>query len=122
MRILVISSKPLLSIKLNQYVHQPEYEFIFTNSAKEGLELIRKRRLEVVISNLGNSANTDDIEFMLNLKEIYPHLPVIIVFNDNLKLKAENVLKAGAFACLDESLPAEEVMHQVKKAMLGNAA
>lgn len=122
MRILVISSKPLLSIKLNQYIHRPEYEFIFANSTKEGLELIRKKRLEVVISNLGNSAKTDDIEFMLNLKEIFPQLPVIIIFNNNLKLKAENVLKAGAFACLDESLPAEEVMNHVKKAVLVNAA
>lgn len=117
MRVLIVDSKPNLTAKLNPYSHLPEYEFYFISSDFEGLEFIQKRNIDVVVSSLGDSDTTyDDIEFMLNIKEIQPELPVIVVQPANSIVKPENVLKAGAYACLSESTTAQELIKYINMA------
>ncbi len=117
MRVLIVNSKPILSTKLNPYSHLPEYEFYFISSDFEGLEFIQKRNIDVVVSCLGNNETTyDDIEFMLNIKEIQPELPIIVVQSDNSIVKPENILEAGAFACLNESTSPQELFNYINMA------
>ena len=54
---------------------------------------------------------------MLNLKEIRPHVPIIVVLSENSLAKPENVLKAGAFACLAEDTTPNELMRHVEMAV-----
>ncbi len=117
MRVLIVNSKPNLAAKLSPYSHLPEYEFFFISSDFEGLEFIQKRNIDVVVSNLGESDTTyDDIEFMLNIKEIQPELPVIVVQSDKSIVKPENLVEAGAYACLSESTSAQEIIKYINMA------
>lgn len=117
MRVLIVNSKPNLLAKLNPYSHLPEYEFYFISSDFEGLEFIQKRNIDVVVSSLGDNDTTyDDIEFMLNIKEIQPELPVIVVQSDKSIVKPENLIEAGAYACLNESTSAQEIIKYINMA------
>jgi len=116
-RILFIDSKLTFLKKLNHFIHQPKYEFIFVENSIEGLECFQKKQIDAVISHLGNNGDLDDFELMLNVKEIKPNVPVIIVLSNNSEAKPEYLLKAGAFACFTETVSANEIMRSIENSL-----
>lgn len=116
-RVLVVNSKTSFLSKVNQISHHPKYEFIVVDNEDDGIDFFRKKPIDAVISHLGLSKNYDDLELMLNMKEIRPHVPIIVVLGDNSLAKPESVLKAGAFACLAEETTPSELMRYVEKAV-----
>lgn len=116
-RVLVVNSEATFLNKVNQICHHPKYEFIVVTNGMEGIDFFRKKPIDAVISHLGFNTNYDDIELMLNLKEIRPQVPVIVILDSKNQAKPENVLKAGAFACLDEETTPSELMRYVELAV-----
>lgn len=114
LRILFVDSNDSIARKVQFYEHRPEYDFIFANNGSKGLELLQNEKLDAVITHLGTNGTLDDIEFMLNIKEIKPEIPVILVLSNSSQTNHENLLQAGAFACLGESVTGDEIMHQIE--------
>jgi DNA-binding NtrC family response regulator len=116
-RVLVVNSKSSFLSKVHQISHHPKYEFIVVDNGNAGIDFFRKKPIDAVISHLGINNNFDDLELMLTLKEIRPHVPIIVVLGDNSLAKPDNVLKAGAFACLGEETTPSELMRYVEMAV-----
>lgn len=96
--------------RLKQYIHLPDLEFAFVQDGTEAVGLILKQKINVVFSHLGNNGDLDDIELMLNIKELNPDIPVIIILSSDFQARSDSILKAGAFACIREEASGQELM------------
>ncbi|MBN1349587.1 response regulator [candidate division KSB1 bacterium] len=118
-RILVANTSVAFQRKIAPVEKENNFKFIFAQNGIEGLELLRKNRIQVVISHLVNSL-IDDIELMLNIHEIKPQIPVIIIVSKSSDVRKEQYIKAGAFACIDEGDSISKIRKYINLALIKN--
>jgi len=117
MRILIVNNTPSFSEKFSTRLHNPTYQIKIVPNSEEGLQYIRKVSADVVISNIDETANVDNLEFMLNIKELKPGLPVILIAPQLEESNSQSMIQAGAYACIDESISGDELIKLAQRAM-----
>lgn len=115
-RILVIDDDDISRQFLNAFLLYKGYQVIQAVDGAEGLAVIEENEIDLVITDL-MMPKLNGLELIKRLKAKHPEI-VTIVYSafSNHEMKA-NLLKAGAFFCLDKPLNLEEIETHVKRGL-----
>jgi len=120
LKILIVDDHPLIRKGLKQIL--TEYSLIGNvQEAKDGqdaMEIVRKEKLDAVILDI-SLPDRDGLDILKDIKYENPDLPVIIFSLQPESLYAPRAFKCGASACLNKSVPPEELLEAIKTVVQG---
>ncbi|MGB3941700.1 MAG: response regulator [Candidatus Manganitrophaceae bacterium] len=83
--ILIVDDEPNIRSSLARLLYREGYETLLSESAEEGLILLKKRTISTVISDYSMSGQTG-IQFLTTVRDLYPN-PVRIILSGRLNMK-----------------------------------
>jgi len=117
MNVLAIDDNPdlteLLDVSLNAMGHQVET----TNNAKDGLELVTKKKYDIVLLDI-NMPNFTGIDFVNSLVKnniIKDHKIVLFTSSLNTSNEVSELLKKGVLGCIEKPIEVDALEEQLEK-------
>ncbi len=118
-RILLIEDEKIMTDLLTKKLEKENYEVIVARNGKEGLELVRKEKpdlvlLDVIMPEMGGFEVMEEMnkDPELNLKKV----PIIIISNSGQPVEIERALKLGVRDYLVKThFDPQEVIDKIKK-------
>jgi DNA-binding NtrC family response regulator len=96
------------------------YRVLQAPAREEALALMRKEKIEVVVSDLHLPPQIDRIEEGLAIiqaaRAVEPPIQVVVITGSNSKQAALEAVKSGAYGFFEKPLNADEVLHIVSQA------
>ena len=115
-KILIIDDDMDMCRLLERFFNRHGFEVSITNSGKRGLEEMQKQTPDIILCDFRLS-DTDGKELLIKIKNISPHIPVIIMTGySEIKIAVE-VMKHGAFDYVTKPLLPEEILITINKAL-----
>lgn len=115
-RILIIDEDVEICRLLEQFLTRHNFRVQFALTAKQGLAVMKRFSPDVILYNF-NLGDTDGKNLLIQIKEIHPTLPVIVL-TDNTDIKmAVKIMKQGAFDYIPKPLSLEEILATIKKSI-----
>ena len=114
-RALVVDDHAASAESLAEALTEAGYEADFATSGRAALAKLRESPVDVVVSDL-RMDGMDGIALLGAIREVNPHLPVILVTAYATIDKAVDATRAGAFAFLTKPLRVPELLIQVRNA------
>jgi two-component system, NarL family, invasion response regulator UvrY len=119
-RILIADDHSIVRQGLERILLQ-EFPSAYIEQATDGEDMFRKvirSEWSVVISDL-TMPGKSGLEVLVQIKELYPKLPVLILSVHPEEHYAVRVLKAGASGYLSKNLAPEELVNAVHRVLIG---
>ena len=114
--ILIIDDDRDMCLLLKRFLTRHQYEVLEAYNGKKALELLESTEPSLVMCDF----RLEDMEgnvLLGKIKEIYPHLPVIIITGySDIKIAVE-VMKMGAYDYITKPLFPDEILVTIKKAL-----
>jgi two-component system, NtrC family, response regulator HydG len=114
--ILIIDDDRDMCLLLKRFLTRHGYEVLEAYNGKKALELLESTEPSLIMCDF----RLEDIEgnvLLGKIKEIYPHLPVIIITGySDIKIAVE-VMKMGAYDYITKPLFPDEILVTIKKAL-----
>jgi two-component system, NtrC family, response regulator HydG len=114
--ILIIDDDRDMCLLLKRFLTRHGYEVLEAYNGKKSLELLESTEPSLVMCDF----RLEDMEgniLLGKIKEIYPHLPVIIITGySDIKIAVE-VMKMGAYDYITKPLFPDEILVTIKKAL-----
>ena len=114
--ILIIDDDRDMCLLLKRFLTRHNYEVLEAYNGKKALELLESTEPSLVMCDF----RLEDMEgnvLLGKIKEIYPHLPVIIITGySDIKIAVE-VMKMGAYDYITKPLFPDEILVTIKKAL-----
>ncbi len=114
--ILIIDDDRDMCLLLKRFLTRHNYEVLEAYNGKKALELLETTEPALVMCDF----RLEDMEgnvLLGKIKEIYPHLPVIIITGySDIKIAVE-VMKMGAYDYITKPLFPDEILVTIKKAL-----
>jgi two-component system, NarL family, invasion response regulator UvrY len=88
------------------------------STAPEALDLVRAQEWDAVVLDL-SLGGRDGLEVLKELKQIRPHLPVLILSMHSEELFARRAFKAGASGYITKDIPRSELVNAINKVIEG---
>jgi len=114
--ILIIDDDRDMCLLLKRFLTRHNYEVLEAYNGKKALELLESTEPALVMCDF----RLEDMEgnvLLGKIKEIYPHLPVIIITGySDIKIAVE-VMKMGAYDYITKPLFPDEILVTIKKAL-----
>ena len=114
--ILIIDDDRDMCLLLKRFLTRHGYEVLEAYNGKKALELLESTEPSLVMCDF----RLEDIEgnvLLGKIKDIYPHLPVIIITGySDIKIAVE-VMKMGAYDYITKPLFPDEILVTIKKAL-----
>lgn len=114
--ILVVDDEPNYLIVLSELLKEEGFEIFTAPGGVQGLEVIRNNDLDLVITDM-QMPGMDGLEFLQEIKEIQPELPVIMITAFAEVEKAVAAMQAGAFNYLAKPFSNNELLVNINKAI-----
>lgn len=95
-KILVIDDDTDICLLLKRFLTKNNYEVEIAHNGKSGLAILDEFRPNLVITDF-KLGDIDGGQLLVNIKEKYPHMPVLIITGYSDIKVAVNVMKQGAF-------------------------
>jgi CheY-like chemotaxis protein len=114
--ILVIDDEQIVLESVNKQLRDDGYVIHAVLSAQEGLDLIEKTHVDVVLTDL-MMPHTDGLELMRLVKGRFPHVPVIMMTGYATLSSANQAVQAGAFGYVAKPFTRAELQDVVRKAV-----
>jgi len=92
------------------------YDAHVCSSAKEGLEYLAHSEPHTIITDI-KMPGKDGFDFLAQIKEMYPNIPVIMITSSSEKETAIKAVKSGAFDFLEKPLNKKELIISVERAV-----
>lgn len=94
--LLIVDDDEVILDSLSSFLRQENWDVICASTGDEALQKIRKKNIELVISDISMSG-MDGVTLLKKIKEINPEIEVIIMTAFSSEDSAVRALKAGAF-------------------------
>ncbi|MCA0238803.1 MAG: sigma-54 dependent transcriptional regulator [Bacteroidetes bacterium] len=115
-KILIIDDEVDICLLLKRFLAKKGYETEYATDAAKGLEILYSFKPDLVLSDF-RLGKMDGSQILTQIKEQFPHLPVIIMTGYSDIKVAINVMKLGAFDYLTKPLFPEEILLTVQRAL-----
>ena len=115
-RILLIDDDPGLSEVVELLLTREGYAVARAGTVKEGLERIRRARIELVITDLRLPDGTG-LDAIAAIRRLRPELPIIMITSFSSLESAIGALRAGAVDYIVKPFDNDEFLHAVARAL-----
>lgn len=119
-RIFLVDDHPLVREWLaNLIQQQPDLAVCGeTESAPAALSAVAEEKPDLVIADI-NLKNSSGIELIKNLKELHPHIPVLVLSMHDEALYAERAFRAGARGYVNKRETAQKTIEAIRRVLEG---
>jgi len=93
--ILIVTCDPLIANILVKSIQRENYKAIAVNSVSEAMALVKSTKIDVVISDL-IILPSSGLDLLVQVKEVFPNMPFVLITENSNKLNREYALQAGA--------------------------
>ena len=115
-RILIIDDDLDMCLLLERFFIRHNFEVKTVHSGKKGLEEIEKNAPDAILCDF-RLGDTDGKELLIQIKQVIPEVPVIIITGYSEIKMAVEVMKHGAFDYVTKPLFPEEILISIKNAI-----
>ena len=115
-KILVVDDDNDMCLLLNRFLTRQGFEVATVSNGAAAIEWLKKTEPQLVLSDF----RLDDItgaELLVKTKELYAHVPVIIITGYSDVKDAVEVMKMGAYDYVTKPLFPDEILMTIKKAL-----
>lgn len=112
--VLIVDDAAFSRRMLRKYLQADGYEVLEAGNGKEGLEIVRERKPDCVLTDL-LMPDVDGFQFLENLQKEGLTTPTIIISADIQDTSREQGMKMGAIAFLNKPPKEDEVRQAVRK-------
>jgi two-component system response regulator HydG len=113
--VLVVDDEPSNVTSLRKIFERENMRVLTANGAKEALDLARKHRIEVVLTDL-MMPGANGVELMRALKEISPDTEVVLMTAYGTVETAVQAMREGAYDFVEKPLKRMSIVKSVEKA------
>jgi two-component system response regulator HydG len=113
--VLVVDDEPSNVTSLRKIFERESMRVLTANGAKEALDLARKHRIEVVLTDL-MMPGANGVELMRALKEISPDTEVVLMTAYGTVETAVQAMREGAYDFVEKPLKRMSIVKSVEKA------
>lgn len=112
--LLIVDDERNMRLSLETVMADEGYEIVAAESAEEGLKLLKKQEVFVVVTDarLGGMSGYD---FLREIKKSWPDLPVLMITAYATPKLAVDAIKSGAIDYLAKPFAPEELLHAVSR-------
>jgi len=114
--ILVVDDEKNYLLVMETLLAEEGYEVLTAESGEQALRLMEDSDLDLVLTDM-KMPRMDGIELLSRIKEVQPHLPVIMMTAFATVDKAVEAMKKGAFDYITKPFENEELMLTIRKAL-----
>ena len=115
-KILIIDDDMDMCLLLERFFKRNQFEVKLTHSGKKGLEELERNPPDAILCDF-RLGDTDGKELLIQIKQINPDVPVIIITGYSEIKMAVEVMKHGAFDYVTKPLFPEEILITIKSAI-----
>ncbi|MEO6733141.1 MAG: sigma-54 dependent transcriptional regulator [Ferruginibacter sp.] len=115
-KILIIDDDMDMCLLLERFFSRNQFEVRITHSGKKGLEELEKNPPDAILCDF-RLGDTDGKDLLIQIKQINPEVPVIIITGYSEIKMAVEVMKHGAFDYVTKPLFPEEILITIKSAI-----
>ena len=115
-KILIIDDDMDMCLLLERFFTRHQFEVKLTHSGKKGLEELERNKPDAILCDF-RLGDTDGKELLIQIKQITPEVPVIIITGYSEIKMAVEVMKHGAFDYVTKPLFPEEILITIKSAI-----
>ena len=112
--ILIIDDEPLMRISISDALRDEGYETVDTDSGRAGLDLLRERSFDVIITDL-RLPEVDGLHVLKACKQFLPKSKVILITAYGSVETAVEAMKQGAYDYITKPFSMDELILMVKK-------
>lgn len=120
-KILIIDDDMDMCLLLERFFTRHKFEVKITHTGKKGLEELEKNPPDAILCDF-RLGDTDGKELLIQIKQINPDVPVIIITGYSEIKMAVEVMKHGAFDYVTKPLFPEEILITIKSAIASSSA
>ena len=113
--VLVIDDEPVLQDVLGSLLKSDGFGYLQATTAQEGLRVLAEEEVDVVLLDL-MLPDKSDLEILPEIKDLDPHLPVVVITAYSSVESAIEAMRLGAFHYVPKPFKNEEVLHLVHRA------
>ena len=119
-KILLVDDHPMMRIGVTTLINaEPDLSVVGqANTAEQGLAEIPRCQPDVVVTDM-TMPGKGGLEFIKDVKALYPELPVLVVSMHDEMLHAERALRAGARGYLMKEAGGEKLLEAIRKVLSG---
>ncbi|MEP7108754.1 MAG: sigma-54 dependent transcriptional regulator [Ferruginibacter sp.] len=115
-KILIIDDDMDMCLLLERFFTRNQFEVKITHSGKKGLEELEKNPPDAILCDF-RLGDTDGKELLIQIKQLDPEVPVIIITGYSEIKMAVEVMKHGAYDYVTKPLFPEEILVTVRSAI-----
>ena len=115
-KLLIIDDDLDMCLLLERFFTRHQFEVKLTHSGKKGLEELERNRPDAILCDF-RLGDTDGKELLIQIKQITPEVPVIIITGYSEIKMAVEVMKHGAYDYVTKPLFPEEILITIKSAI-----
>src|SRR6188768_2196085 len=120
-KLLIIDDDMDMCLLLERFFTRHQFEVKLTHSGKKGLEELERNRPDAILCDF-RLGDTDGKELLIQIKQLTPEVPVIIITGYSEIKMAVEVMKHGAFDYVTKPLFPEEILITIKSAIASSGA
>jgi DNA-binding NarL/FixJ family response regulator len=119
-KILLVDDHPMMRIGVTTLINaEPDLQVVAqANTAEQALMEIPQCRPDLVVTDM-TMPGRGGLEFIKDVKALYPELPVLVVSMHDELLHAERALRAGARGYLMKEAGGEKLLEAIRKVLTG---
>ena len=119
-KILLVDDHPMMRIGVTTLINaEPDLSVVGqANTAEQALTEIPRCQPDVVVTDM-TMPGKGGLEFIKDVKALYPELPVLVVSMHDEMLHAERALRAGARGYLMKEAGGEKLLEAIRKVLSG---
>ncbi len=115
-KILVIDDDQSIRKTLTSYLKKQNYEVLSADNGKAGIDIVKSELPDLVITDI-RMPGADGFEVLNNVKEIDPHIHVIIITAFDDMQTTVKAMQQGAYDYIEKPLEIENLKITIKRAL-----
>lgn len=115
-KLLVIDDDIDICLLLSRFLTKKGFDVTTAYSGTKALEILKKDKFNLILCDF-RLGDMDGVQILLKIKELHPHVPVIIITGYSDIKMAVKVIKMGALDYITKPLLPEEILLTINKSL-----
>ena len=117
MTILVVDDEPVVRDVLKRSLLREGFQVVTAGNGVEGLDRVRGTRVNIIISDI-MMPQMDGLEFLVEVKSDFPHIPVILITGFADQFTGKQALEAGAEDFIVKPFKNHEIRYALQRTLV----